>query len=239
MLINLPNANIERPLSIQIFYIEYFSTLTMPTSNLSRQSIMKLSLTAIAALFATTLHSSVATGTRAAASNGNTNAAEDKPHRDLEGDLPTIDLGNIEGVISGVLGDFDETMDEAIGETTVAAGEVADGLPWTFAAPLVADYFTDSLQTWRTVECIMDTWGEQVGAAWGIWLTDESKFGWFYETAPKLIVILLKSLANEDNVITADKLFWFIGQLPETKLTLFASSIAGLCPVTVSPVYPQ
>ncbi len=44
---------------------------------------MKLSLTAIAALFAATLHSSVATGTRAASANGNTNAAEDKPHRDL------------------------------------------------------------------------------------------------------------------------------------------------------------
>ena len=41
---------------------------------------MKLSLTAIAALFAATLHSSVATGTRAASSTGNT---EDMPNRDL------------------------------------------------------------------------------------------------------------------------------------------------------------
>jgi hypothetical protein len=78
---------------------------------------MKLSLTAIAALFATTLHPSVATGTRAASSNGNTNAAEAKPDRNLEF-LPDLgDVGELFEAIGEKLEVVDEVIDEAIKDT--------------------------------------------------------------------------------------------------------------------------
>ena len=75
---------------------------------------MKLfSLTAVLAVFAAILHTSMATGTRAAAaSNGSTiNAAEDKPNRYL------LELGDLHEAID------DKAVDKAVDKAADAAAD--------------------------------------------------------------------------------------------------------------------
>ena len=80
---------------------------------------MKLSLTAIAALSAAFFHPTVATGTRAASSNGNTNAAEEKPGRDLL---------SLSAIFQDIDAAFDGGFKEEINEAGVIVSSLAAGL---------------------------------------------------------------------------------------------------------------
>jgi hypothetical protein len=91
---------------------------------------MKLSLTAIAALSATFFHPTVATGTRAAASNGNTKADEAKPQRDLFVDLADVApfFEDLDEIIDG--GTFEEGREANILGKVIAAKSVAELVLW-------------------------------------------------------------------------------------------------------------
>jgi len=89
---------------------------------------MKLSLTAIAALSATFFHPTVATGTRAAASNGNTNAAEDKPNRGLltPGQTPGAWFSNFD--VASDFGYVEEKLEARVFGKLTSAAMVSEAL---------------------------------------------------------------------------------------------------------------
>ena len=97
---------------------------------------MKLSLTAIAALSAAFFHPTVATGTRAAASNGNTKADEAKPQRDL---AFGIDLSNVAAFFE----DFDEATDGGIREEGREGKILGNVLAASSVARLTLWYYGD------------------------------------------------------------------------------------------------
>ncbi len=109
---------------------------------------MKLSLTAIAALFAAAPHSSLAAGTRAASSNGNTNAAEDKPGRDLFLDIDgdgDVDLVDKVALKFGALADFTEELTNGdFAREAAEAGAVAKVVKAALMAESVLAIFGSS-----------------------------------------------------------------------------------------------
>ena len=174
---------------------------------------MKLSLTAIAALFAATLHSSVATGTRAASSNGNTNAAEDKPNRNL-------DLEGIVGVGFGdVLGKLDTFLDskaEAVGLAVVTDRALGLYSLWSLSACLVSSLGT----------------GNALGF-WSIGFSDINE--WIQSTEQPEVWAWLREgfllAAGPDEEMNTYELFMLLKMIPDSSMQTHLTNLMPMCAI--------
>ncbi len=158
-----------------------------------------------------------------------------------------IDLGNIEDVISGVLGDLDETMDEAIDGTIESQLDEADavmdqiivgggdldlyltGASTVIKAGFVADTFSDMLKVHKMTRCIMGEFGELRGSAWIIAFNEGSMVDWFLRNMPDYVGGVVKSFAANTTFMTELEVRSLMMLLPEAQRDLMWIAMRDLC----------
>ncbi len=170
---------------------------------------MKLSLTAIAALFAATLHPSVATGTRAASSTGNTNADEAKPNRDL-GWLEDM------GLADNPLDKFDGAFDAIVGE--LVENKLAVGQSKALAKLALVQKLSG---------CLLTMLGQNLGNYWAI---DSGHLGGLLGK-DGIGVEWFQHLAGTDEMIGATELNKALFLWPSSNLHSFLVVIAPICSI--------
>ena len=161
---------------------------------------MKLSLTAIAALFATTLHSSVATGTRAASSTN----TEEKPNRDL-GLLEDLGFADANPTYA-----FDEAWASTFGDLVEDKMAVVESKAFAKLA------LVNSVSN-----CLVKSLGQDYGGYWAVEPEHlQNVFGYVIDGTVGTFILWFQNLAGNDNLITVVGLnkalmFWSVGSLKE------------------------
>jgi hypothetical protein len=177
---------------------------------------MKLSLTAIAALSAAFFHPTVATGTRAASSNGNTNAAEAKPDRNLEF-LPDLeDVAAVFEAIGEKLEVVDEFIDGVIEDTTDVLITKAQSI--LFLKLMVAD---------QIATCMAWAYGTDIGSG-----THGIPMDWLMSVAESMLAYVGDMSAwdaDQDEYLIASEMAPRFAVLNHEVLTKFAGAMDSTC----------